>query len=444
MQTKNSNEFNELIQLSFRDILKKESGKIRILVLGSGFGGMSFVKSLGKKVASSKINGTVETILVTRRAYHLFTPLLYQVSSGLVNEYHILDPIRNRDYNYKVIEAEILDLDLPNNKVITDVGEIEYDYLIIALGSVSNDFGIKGVNEYAISLKTPQDAVKIRNKILDSFEKANLLENRNPLRRALLTFVIVGGGATGVELAGTIRDYVKMICKKYYNIEFNETKVILLEATNRLLPMASEKLSKKCKEDLEKCGIKIMLNAKVLSVEKDGILLSNGERIETFNVFWTAGVKPNPIIEKLPEELVPKKKGKIIVKEDLRLIGFSNVFAIGDCAYIVDYKTNKIVPALAASAVQEGKYLSKILIDEINGKKEHKPFTYKDLGLMLSLGRFSGLVEFPNGIIISGFFGWLIWRMVHLVKISTMRNRIGVMFDWTMSLLKRRIITRSD
>jgi NADH dehydrogenase, FAD-containing subunit len=145
VQTKNSNEFNELIQLSFRDILKKESGKIRILVLGSGFGGMSFVKSLGKKVASSKINGTVETILVTRRAYHLFTPLLYQVSSGLVNEYHILDPIHNRDYNYKVIEAEILDLDLPNNKVITDVGEIEYDYLIIALGSVSNDLELKAL-----------------------------------------------------------------------------------------------------------------------------------------------------------------------------------------------------------------------------------------------------------------------------------------------------------
>lgn len=444
MQNKESFKTDELIQLPFYNIAKKEPYKIRIVVLGSGFGGMSFVKSFAKQIETKKLNNSTEILVITRRAYQLFTPLLYQVASGLLNEYHILDSIRSKNNNYKIIEAEIFDLDLINKKVITNIGEIEYDYLIISLGSVSNDFGIKGVNEYAIALKTPQDAVKIRNKIIESFEKAILLDKYNSLRKSLLTFVIIGGGATGVELAGTIRDYVHMLTKRYYDIDFNETRIILLEATDRLLPQASEKMSKKCKENLEKAGIKIMLNAKVIGIGKDGVYLSNGEKIDTLNVFWTAGIKSNPIIEKLPDELIPKKKGRIIVDSYLRIPNFNNVFALGDCAYVIDSKTNKLIPAMAASAVQEGKYLSELLINEIENKKFNKPFIYKDYGLMLSLGRFSGLVELPNGIILSGFIGWLVWRMVHLVKISTMRNKLGVMFDWTMSLLKRRIITRSD
>jgi NADH dehydrogenase len=421
----------------------KKNEKIRILVLGSGFAGMSFVRSFIKNISDELCN-KIELIIVTKKAYHLFTPLLYQVATGLVNEYHILDPIRNKNkkINYEVIEAEVLDIDLIQKIVITNSFEIPYDYLIIALGSVTNYFGIKGASEYAIPLKNPEDAIKIRNKIIESFEKASLLEKNNKERRLLLTFVIIGGGPSGVELAGSIKDYLRQLCKKYYPIDPKETRVIVVEAMNRLLPQAREKTSEKCKKSLEKAGIEILLNTKVLAIEEDGVITNEGVKIESYNVFWTAGIKSNPIVERLPEELIPKKKGKIIVDEYFRLPSFQNVFAIGDNAWISNKSKTDPVPAMASAAVQEGKYLGEYLANLLSNKSNLKPFKYKDFGMMFSLGRFDGLVEFPNGLVISGFLGWIIWRMVHLVKIATIRNKLGVMFDWTMSLFKRRIITR--
>jgi len=237
---------------------------------------------------------------------------------------------------------------------------------------------------------------------------------------------------------------VNLLCKRYYNVNSNEAKVVLLEATDRLIYQASEKASKKCKQILEKSGIEIILNAKVISIEKNKILLSNGSVISSDNIFWTAGIKVNPIIEKIPNEVALKNKGRLVVDRNLKLIGYTDVFAIGDCAYIIDGETGQIVPPMASSAVQEGKYVAKYLANYFIGKQELNPFKFKDYGLMLSLGRFSGLVDFQNKFVISGFLGWVLWRMVHLLKISTIRNKLGIVFDWSMSLLKRRIITRTD
>lgn len=421
----------------------RKSEKIRILVLGSGFAGMSFVKSFIKNIRRELCNN-IELIIVTKKGYHLFTPLLYQVATGLVNEYHILDPIRNKNkkLNYQVIEAEVIDIDLIKKTVLTNFFEIQYDYLIIALGSVTDYFGIKGAAEYAISLKNPEDAIKIRNKIIESFEKASLLPKNDKRRKSLLTFVIIGGGPSGVELAGSIKDYLRQLCKKYYPIDLKETHVIIVEAMDRLLPLARKKTSEKCKKSLEKAGVEILLNTKVLAIEEDGVITNEGIKIESYNVFWAAGIKSNPVVERLPEELIPKKKGKIIVDEYLRLPSFQNVFAIGDNAWISNKSKTDPIPAMASAAVQEGKYLGEYLANLLSNKGNSKPFKYKDFGIMFSLGRFDGLVEFPNGLVISGFLGWVIWRMVHLVKIATIRNKLGVMFDWTMSLFKRRIITR--
>jgi len=421
----------------------RKSEKIRILVLGSGFAGMSFVKSFIKNIRRELCNN-IELIIVTKKGYHLFTPLLYQVATGLVNEYHILDPIRNKNkkLNYQVIEAEVIDIDLIKKTVLTNFFEIQYDYLIIALGSVTNYFGIKGAAEYAIPLKNPEDAIKIRNKIIESFEKASLLPKNDKRRKSLLTFVIIGGGPSGVELAGSIKDYLRQLCKKYYPIDLKETHVIIVEAMDRLLPLARKKTSEKCKKSLEKAGVEILLNTKVLAIEEDGVITNEGIKIESYNVFWAAGIKSNPVVERLPEELIPKKKGKIIVDEYLRLPSFQNVFAIGDNAWISNKSKTDFIPAMASAAVQEGKYLGEYLANLLSNKGNSKPFKYKDFGIMFSLGRFDGLVEFPNGLVISGFLGWVIWRMVHLVKIATIRNKLGVMFDWTMSLFKRRIITR--
>jgi NADH dehydrogenase len=422
--------------------LLPKSHKKRIIVLGSGFAGISFVKAFVKNIGS-KLDD-VELVILTRRVYLTFTPLIYQIATGLLNEHHVLEPIRKRNSDYVIIEAEIEEINLHDKKVITSLGSIEYDYLIIALGSVSNDLGIKGAFNYAIPLKSVQDATKIRNKIIESFEKASILKKDDIKRKSLLTFVIIGGGATGVELAGSIKDYVNLLCKRYYNVNSNEAKVVLLEATDRLIYQASEKASKKCKQILEKSGIEIILNAKVISIEKNKILLSNGSVISSDNIFWTAGIKVNPIIEKIPNEVALKNKGRLVVDRNLKLIGYTDVFAIGDCAYIIDGETGQIVPPMASSAVQEGKYVAKYLANYFIGKQELNPFKFKDYGLMLSLGRFSGLVDFQNKFVISGFLGWVLWRMVHLLKISTIRNKLGIVFDWSMSLLKRRIITRTD
>jgi len=422
--------------------LLPKSYKKRIIVLGSGFAGISFVKAFVKNIGS-KLDD-VELVILTRRVYLTFTPLIYQIATSLLNEHHVLEPIRKRNSDYVIIEAEIEEINLHDKKVITSLGSIEYDYLIIALGSVSNDLGIKGAFNYAIPLKSVQDATKIRNKIIESFEKASILKKDDIKRKSLLTFVIIGGGATGVELAGSIKDYVNLLCKRYYNVNSNEAKVVLLEATDRLIYQASEKASKKCKQILEKSGIEIILNAKVISIEKNKILLSNGSVISSDNIFWTAGIKVNPIIEKIPNEVALKNKGRLVVDRNLKLIGYTDVFAIGDCSYIIDGETGQIVPPMASSAVQEGKYVAKYLANYFIGKQELNPFKFKDYGLMLSLGRFSGLVDFQNKFVISGFLGWVLWRMVHLLKISTIRNKLGIVFDWSMSLLKRRIITRTD
>src|SRR5579875_778403 len=433
----------ELDKKALGGLIPEKGNKTRILVLGSGFAGMSFIKSFLKNVKYD-IAENLELFLITIKNYHLFTPLLYQVATGLVNEYHILDPVRikTKKLDYRVIEAEIKEINIERKFVVTSLGNIAYDYLVIALGSVDNDFGIKGVKENAIPLKSAKDAIKIRSKIISSFERASLLDIGNPMRKSLLTFVVIGGGPTGVELVGAIRDYVKQLCNKYYSIDSSECRVILIEAANRLLLQAREKTAEKCRRILESRGVRVLLNAKVVAVEQDGVVLADGTKIESSNVFWTAGIKVNPVVENISDELVLKKKGRIIVDEYLRVQNYPYAFAIGDNAWVTSGSKLNPVPAMASAAVQQGEYLGKYLASILSNYTFKKPFVYKDFGLMLSLGRFKGIVEFPNGWVITGFLGWLIWRMVHLVKISTMRNKLGVMFDWAMALFKRRIVTR--
>jgi len=415
----------------------------KVVVLGSGFGGVSFVKSFLSH-ASSRLLDSVELVWVTKRNNHLFTPLLYQVAGGLVDEHHILDPLPRFDRGrVKVVEAEVVGVDLNKRVVSTDAGPVEYDYLVVALGSTSNDFGIPGVRENAIPLKLAQDGERIRNRILASFEQAAVTDAGSPDRTTLLTFVVVGGGATGVELAGTIRDYTRLLARRY-GIPIGDVRVVLVEAAETLLPGVGGRLPEKCREDLESAGIEVKLGARVVKVDVEGVHLSGGDLIESRNVFWTAGVKPSPVIECIPETVAQKRKGRLEVDSNLRLIGHCEVYAVGDCAWVNTGRDAGAAPLTAAAAVQEGEYAGRHLAHALGGKKVAEAFVYHDQGIMLSLGRFSGLVELANGIILSGFLGWLVWRMVHLVSIATARNKLGVIFDWGLSLLRRRLIIRTD
>ena len=414
----------------------------RVVVLGSGFGGVSFVKSFLDNASSSLLD-SAELVWVTRRNYHLFTPLLYQVAGGLVDEHHVLDPLPHFGKGrVRVVEVEVEVVDFTGRVVYTDVGPIGYDYLVVALGSSSNDFGIPGVKENTLPLKLAQDGERIRNRILASFEQAAIIGANSPDRAALLTFVVVGAGATGVELAGTSRDYTRLLVRRY-GFQTRDVRVLLVEAADTLLPGLGGRLPNKCRQDLESAGIEVRLGAPVVKVGVDGVHLVGGELIESRSVFWTAGVKPNPVLEGMPETVAPKKRGRLEVDSNLRLIGHSEVYAVGDCAW-VNTGRDTVAPLTAAAAVQEGEYAGSHLAHILVDNKVTGPFVYRDQGIMLSLGRFSGLVELANGIILSGFIGWLVWRMVHLVSLATARNKLGVMFDWGLSLLRRRLITRTD
>ncbi|MEM0121624.1 MAG: FAD-dependent oxidoreductase [Thermoprotei archaeon] len=304
-------------------------------------------------------------------------------------------------------------------------------------------FGIPGVARHTLSLKSVQDGEAIRNRVLSSFEKAACLEGGDPDRASLLTVVVVGGGATGVELAGTMRDYTKLLAKRH-GITERETKVILLEAAETLLPGVGGRLSEKCRRDLESAGIEVRLKARVVKVGEEGVHLSDGALIRSSNVFWTAGVKPNPVVETIPETLAPKRKGMLVVDAHLRVVGHPEVYAVGDNAWVEVGGGGAAAPLTAAVAVDEGIYAGAHLAHLLGGGQSDGGFVYRDKGTMLSLGRFSGLVKLPSGIILSGFAGWFVWRMVHLVSVATARNRVGVMFDWTFSLLRRRLFARTD
>ena len=400
----------------------------RILILGAGFGGLATAIRLGKEKVRAQVT------LVSRRNFHLFTPLLYQAATGLVDPDHIAQVVRPtaRKRHFAFLEGEIVSVDIDAKKVRTSFGDLKYDYLVIALGSETNDFGIEGVSQHAVSLKTLPDAERIHNKIVGSLERA-LVAGNPATRKKLLTFVVIGGGATGVELAGAVRDFVKFMLTDYPGITDDEFSIVLVELMGNLLPGLSRYLSEQTYRTLSERGVQIRLKSRVVEVTETGVLLNSGEIIETENVFWTAGVKQPKLIDTMGVE---KERGRIKTDQFLRVSKHPEVFAIGDLASVSDLRNGQAVPATAQTAVQEGEWVGRTLSKLLLGKNA-EPFVYRDKGYMLSLGRQVGVAEFRH-FKTSGLLGWLLWRVVHIALISTTRSRLGVIFDWTFAFFYRR------
>lgn len=420
------------------------AGKTRIVVVGSGFGGTSFISRLNRKL-NKRLRQSTELILVSGRNYHLFTPLLYQVATGMVDSHHILEPVwaeaARRNFVMLVEKAE--SVDLPNKTIQTLSLRLHFDYLVLATGSASNDFGIPGVREFATPLKTVPDGEKMRNRILDSLHSALALDRGDPARARKLRFVIVGGGATGVELSASIRDYIDDIIS-YSGIEqTQDLQVTLIEALDRLMPEENIRFSDKCKRMLEARRIRVRLNSKVRKVTEIGIEFDDGSEIQAENIFWTAGIKPVPFVEGLAFPPVTKKKGWIVVNEHLAINSSEDSFAIGDACTFIDHE-GKSVPKNAVAAVEEGDYLARLIAARLGGKSYPRPFSFRDKGTMLALGKHSGIARFRSGIVITGFWAWFLWRAVHLLRITTVRNKIGVLFDWSFSAFHRRIMIQTD
>jgi len=406
-----------------------------IVVLGAGFGGLTFCQNF---------RGGARVTLVDRQNHYLFQPLLYQVASAGLSAVDIAQPIRSilaDKKNVTVLMDDAVDFVLDQRQVVLRKNALQFDYLVAALGSRTSYFGHPEWEQFAPGLKTLEDALRVRNEILLAFEKAE--DERDPERlKELLTIVVVGGGPTGVELAGAFAELARFALKRdFRRIDPRKARVILIEAGPRLLAHLPEDLSAKTRQQLEHLGVEVRTGVQVRAIHPRRVRLSDGE-IASGNIIWAAGVSANPLAAKLGGP--PGRAGRIKVNPDLTLPGRPEVFVIGDMAEVVD-ANGKAVPGVSPAAMQMARYVARLVEADIRRPGSPRaPFRYWDKGTMATIGRSKGVAQIGK-IHLSGFPAWFIWLAVHLVFLIGFRNKISVLIQWAYSYFayKRgaRIIT---
>jgi len=394
--------------------------KKEVVIVGGGFGGISAAKGLRK----SGYNITI----IDRKNHHLFQPLLYQVATAALSPGDIAMPIRSifsKSDNIRTILAEIESIDSEESRLrFTSGGTMKFDYLVLAPGAEYNYFGNDDWASSAPGLKTLDNALKIRETVLISLEKAEQLTDKKA-RAPFLTYAIIGAGPTGVEMAGAIAEIAKRnMIRDFRNISPDETRVFLIEAGPKVLNGYPDELSERALKDLEGMGVKVRLNSPVINIEKDGVQLES-DFIKTPNIVWAAGVKASPLLQTLNCEY--DKMGRAKINRDLTLPGSENIFVIGDAAYLED-KNGTPLPALAPVALQQGAYIAKLLKNR-EKNSETKPFQYVDKGTMATIGRAKAVADI-KGFKISGLLAWLIWSVIHIFFLIGYRNRVRVFAEW--------------
>ena len=405
---------------------------LNVVVIGGGFGGLKFLQ----RARSSKIQFT----LIDKQNHHLFQPLLYQVATAVLSPANIAFPIRRMFKNFKnvkVILDEATDINREDKTVTISSGEkIKYDQLVVSTGSRHSYFGNDDWSEYSNGLKGINDALQIRERLLRAFEKAENEKNIEK-RNKYLNFVVVGGGPTGVEMAGSIAEIAyKNMKEEFRNFKSSDANVYLIEATEKILPMYSDRLSGKAEKYLIDFGVQVRTNEKVIKIEND-LVVTDKESIETDNVIWAAGNEASPIIKKLNTKT--DSEGRAIVDPDCSIKEDGNVFVIGDAANYKN-KNNSTLPGIAPVAIQQGKYLAKIIKNKTL-KQDRKPFKYYDKGMMATVGRYKAIGKIGN-IEISGFIAWLCWSAIHILYLIGYRSKILVVIEWIFSYLFNKKGTR--
>src|SRR5215212_908037 len=470
----------------------------RILILGGGFAGVEVLRRLQDRFQNDV---SIDITMVSKDNFFLFTPMLHEVASGMIETRHIVTPIRAFCNRAKFYAARVELIDLMNKQIIIESpgstsassmpiaamsgptiidrkehayadplvlsevrkdGEerkdkLSYDYLVMALGSETKFFGMADIEEHAFTIKSWNDAIIIRNHVIHKLEQAELLlrqhsydydDDNNNLnshgknkRESLLTFVIVGGGFAGVEMAGELNEFLRDVVKEYYhNIEPKDISVIIIQSGNRLLSEMSEELAGFAMQKLIQNGVEVILNTRVIGATANSVKLNDGRTISTNTIIWSGGVASNPITEELPCEH-DKKSGRIVVDKFLEVQGYPGVFAIGDCAFIIDPSTGNPYPPTAQHAIREGTAVANNIISMIEGKTRNKKiFDYKTKGMMASIGKRNG-VGAILGIEVQGFIAWWIWRMYYLANLPTLQKKIRVMADWTLDIFFKRDVT---
>ena len=407
----------------------------KVVIIGSGFAGLEAAKHLTDCPA--------DVVLIDKRNHHVFQPLLYQVATAALSPAQIAQPIRSivkKQKNCTVVLGEIINIDPDKKIVYGHKGNLSYDYLVVATGATHTYFGHDKWAPFAPGLKSLNDALHIRQRILAAFEKAEICEDEQE-RKSLMTFVLIGGGPTGVEMAGAIAELARHTLKNEFRlIDPANAHVILIEAGPRPLAAFPEKLSDHARKDLEQIGVDVMTGVSVTDCTKDGVQAGDNF-IPCRTIVWTAGVRASPAAVWLKAE--QDKAGRVIVAPDLSLPQYPDIFVIGDTAHVTDAK-GRNVPGLAPAAAQEGKYAAQLIASKIESSAPPPPFMYRDCGIMATIGREKAVAKIRN-FTFGGFFAWCLWGSIHLIPLVGFRNRLGVAVDWTWAYFTRsrgvRLIT---
>ena len=391
----------------------------RVVIVGAGFGGINAARALRE--------APVQVTVIDRNNHHLFQPLLYQVATGVLSPAEISAPIRSvlsKQKNAEVLMGEVTGVDTQAKLVLLHDQSVPYDYLILATGARDSYFGHNDWAQFASGLKSVVQATGIRRKLLLAFEMAER-ETDPEKRQALLTFVLVGAGPTGVEMAGAIGGLAhKTLIEDFRHINPREARIVLVEALPRILPAFDERLAKKARKALTRLGIEVRTSSPVEAIDSEGVVVA-GERIPAKTVIWTAGVAASPAGQWLGAET--DRAGRVKVGSDVTVPGHPNIFVLGDTASFT--QDGKPLPGVAQVAMQQGRYVATVIADRIPGKAHTQPFRYVDKGSMATVGRFYGIVE-AGKFRTAGVVGWFLWLVLHLMFLIGFRNRMVVGFQW--------------
>jgi NADH:ubiquinone reductase (H+-translocating) len=400
----------------------------RIVIIGGGFAGLAIAKKLKNK--------NVQVVLLDKHNYHTFQPLLYQVATGGLEAGSIAYPIRKviqeyKDFYFRL--TTVKEIDTENQKIISEIGELHYDYLVIATGSKTNYFGNKEIERNAMAMKTIPQSLNIRSLILENFEQAVLTKDISD-KNSLINFVLVGAGPTGVELAGALAEMKKAILQKDYpDLDVSKMEINLVQSGDRILNTMSEKSSQAAEDFLESLGVKIWKNVRVTNFDGRTITTNSTLTFETATVIWTAGVQGATIAGLDAKSLVEKVE-RIRVNQFNQVLGYQNIFAIGDIASIESDKYPQGHPMMAQPALQQGDLLGNNIINIIN-KKPLKSFEYNDKGSMATIGRNKAVVDLPK-YHFNGVFAWFVWMFVHLFSLIGFKNKAVVFLNWVYNYIR--------
>ncbi len=404
---------------------------VRVVILGGGFGGLAVARELERRLPD---DGAVQITLVNRENYFLFTPMLHEVAASDLDLTTIVNPLRKMLRRTSLFTglAESIDTDARTVHVThadgTHAHDLRYDHLVVALGAVTNFYGIKGLQSRAATMKTLGDAIALRNQLIGHLEEADFDCNRD-IRVPLLTVLVAGGGFAGVETVAAVNDFLHAAVRFYGNVRQADVRVMIVHPGDYLLPELGETLGRYTQAQLRARGVEVILNAKVAAVDGDRVQLTNGREIDTRNLVWTAGTSANPLIDGVPCE---KVRGRLRVDETLRVPDHPGLWALGDCASIPTPEGGTYPPT-AQHAMRQGTRLAANLIASMRGEPL-APFRFKTLGLLASIGRRTGVANI-FGVNFSGFVAWWLWRTVYLAKLPRLEKKVRVALQWTLDIV---------